>query len=77
MEYTCGHVGDVPNNMGRGQARVIRLAAYFDRVCYQCACTRIVEQATSATMLDGTPCPADKVQANITMRIEKIRNSYL
>ena len=36
MSFSCGHMGDIPANAGRGQARVRRLTEYFGRKCLVC-----------------------------------------
>ena len=49
--HTCKHAAPEPRNMGRGAARVARLAAYFARPCRECALAMTVGYGDQFTKL--------------------------
>lgn len=51
--YTCGHSAPVPRGMGRGAAREKRLAKFFGRRCFLCACARQAATAASLRAITG------------------------
>jgi len=64
----CGHVGNVPPNMGRGQARVRRLDEFFNRCCLQCQLARDAVHYASLTI------PATEDQK--ARRLQRVLYSY-
>ncbi len=55
MTFKCGHEGVIPNNMGRGAARVKRLAEYFGRRCPECARASYRKNLESCQWSAGVP----------------------
>lgn len=47
MQFSCGHLGPIPRNMGRGKARQKLLVEYFDRLCPGCLIERLFVQAAN------------------------------
>jgi hypothetical protein len=77
MEHTfnCGHSQENdPAYMGRGQARLRRLAAYFNRPCLACAEQKTREHLASLTDMHGNPRPAN--QETVSARLDKLRRTY-
>ena len=70
MNYSCGHEGEIPRNMGRGQARQRRLAAHFGRPCYKC---RVQIAIDTHNTLTNTWADIESEAAHLHARIEKIR----
>lgn len=73
--FTCGHTQESePQFMGRGQARVKRLAEYFARPCFECASARLQARLASQTNMQGEPRPA--APEVVADRIDKLRRTY-
>lgn len=73
--FTCGHMlSGAPRNMGRGAARVKRLAVYFNRPCQVCLAASIRSDMLSYTDLQGNPNPASETQ--IQQRLLKLTHTY-
>lgn len=63
--YTCGHPGEVPAHMGRGKARLRRLANHFGQKCYPCRILALRARAAKATRVDGTPYTHAEVEGYV------------
>jgi hypothetical protein len=50
-QYTCGHQGTEPANMGRGKARQDRLTKHFGRPCLECRRTAVATEAAKLCVL--------------------------
>ena len=51
LTYACGHNDtSVPRNMGRGQARILRLKTWYSRPCLACALTKIDSYVDNLTL---------------------------
>jgi hypothetical protein len=74
MTFTCGHDANEPRNMGRGQARIKRLAEYFNRPCLSCASARLIDRMSELTDPRGNPRPATPEQVNV--RITALKSRY-
>ena len=73
--FTCGHTQESePRFMGRGQARIKRLAEYFARPCFECASTSLQVHLASLTDMQGGPRPA--TSDVIAARTDKLRRTY-
>ena len=69
LTYTCGHSDtEAPRSMGRGQARVKRLQAWYHRPCLACALAKINGYVDSLTL--STTLPANHPDV-IARRAEK------
>ena len=76
MQYTCGHEGHEPRNMGRGAARQRRLAEYFDRPCLACAIVQADACVRRLTDRRGQPLPADVMTKKIEETRERVIRAY-
>jgi len=74
--YSCGHAGPVPPNMGRGQAREKRLEQWFSRPCLECCLQREKIYQGALTMLDGQLRPIEFVERKLAERTITIKRSY-
>ena len=55
MNFICGHSGNIPTHMGRGQARQERLTKYFNRKCPSCRHLSVLKTAQSLyKLMPGT-----------------------
>ena len=63
--YACGHEGEIPRFMGRGQARQRRLSVHFCRPCRECRLVRAESYARSLTTMDGRPLSGDALNKAI------------
>jgi hypothetical protein len=73
--FTCGHTQESePRFMGRGQARVKRLAEYFARPCFECASASLQARLASLTDMQGTSRPA--TSEVVAAKTDKLRRTY-
>ena len=49
--YACGHIGEIPPFMGRGEARQVRLKEYFSKPCLECRKVAAKKQAEKLCVL--------------------------
>lgn len=68
ITFTCEHTAPVPRNMGRGAARLARLAAYTSRPCLECRLAREAHFEASLTL--------PRTAARTAAARAKIRHSY-
>jgi hypothetical protein len=85
MTFTCGHTAEVPADMGRGEARKVRVAKYFDRPCCDCAVTRATSYRLTLTNTKGALLSevaktdvsvASLVASKLAETLAKIKRSY-
>jgi len=76
MEHSCGHRSIEPRNMGRGAARIRRLAEFYSKCCMSCAIDRVTYQATKFTDVGGVPLTGNELQTLIAKHVALIRSQY-
>ena len=74
--FICGHEEGESRNMGRGQARVKRIATYFNRRCIACARAQAIFQAGLLTDIRGNPLDADAYAIAVQKALERVRLAY-
>jgi len=74
--FTCGHSQEqAPPFMGRGKARLKRIAEYFNRSCLVCAEKHLLSHLASLTDSKGNARPADP--SRVAERLTALRKTYL
>jgi hypothetical protein len=76
IKMKCGHEMPVPGNMGRGNARIKRLANYADRHCLYCALMSEAKLQNELTDAHGNKRPETIVMESLKKHINKIVWSY-
>jgi hypothetical protein len=74
--FKCGHESEEPRHAGRGQARVKRLAIYFDRPCLSCALAFSEKHIRVLTDMQGQPHTEYYYTVKVRERAETIRRTY-
>jgi len=76
MTFSCKHEGPEPRNMGRGNARQVRLTSYFARPCFDCAAKLLESHIRSVTDLDGNPREESYYLAKVAEKVASLRKRY-
>jgi hypothetical protein len=76
MEFACGHSGDIPADMGRGESRKRRLATYFARRCPVCAEEHLRNHAAQLTLVDGTLYTPEQQSQFVAKRLARLLSTY-
>ena len=74
--HSCGHRSIEPRNMGRGAARIRRLAEFYSKTCLECAIARVTYKATLYTDIKGKPLTGDALKTITEKDVALIIRQY-